>query len=561
MSDRVVTRFAPSPTGYLHVGGARTALFCWLWARKAGGTFILRIEDTDRKRNTPTAIGQVINDLRWLGLNWDEGPEIGGPNGPYLQSQRKNIYDKYTKKLLDEGKAYYCFETESELEALRKQAEAQNKGFVYQRPDHFPSEQDGNMARAEGRPVTIRFAVPHDETIVVSDIVRGEITFSPAEIGDFIIQKSDGFPTYNFACVVDDYLMKITHVIRGQEHLNNTPAQQLLWQALFGDAPLPKYAHMSVTVSDTGGKLSKRERPKALRQNIASQDITVAVEPLTIKAELRRPQIVLEELAEVGNLKPEELQSFIKGKTTPDMPSIDAMAEYIGVHLPEINIVNFFRSGYLPETMVNFLALLGWNPGDNREVMTVSELIESFDLSRLTKSNSLFDRQKLIAFNTEHIRIMPEDKLLEHFRNYLKAINSPVLAADDEMLLRIIRLCEGARTLADIERKSRFLFLNDEAVQYDDKAVEKVLLKGDGIEVLQVIREKLAVMEDLSEQTIEDMLRSLAEERGVGLGKVAQPLRVAICGTTISLPIFDSVQMLGKERTLTRIDLILDKLK
>ncbi len=561
MSDRVVTRFAPSPTGYLHVGGARTALFCWLWARKAGGTFILRIEDTDRKRNTPTAIGQVINDLRWLGLNWDEGPEIGGPNGPYLQSQRKNIYDKYTKKLLDEGKAYYCFETESELEALRKQAEAQNKGFVYQRPDHFPSEQDGNMARAEGRPVTIRFAVPHDETIVVSDIVRGEITFSPAEIGDFIIQKSDGFPTYNFACVVDDYLMKITHVIRGQEHLNNTPAQQLLWQALFGDAPLPKYAHMSVTVSDTGGKLSKRERPKALRQNIASQDITLAVEPLTIKAELRRPQIVLEELAEVGNLKPEELQSFIKGKTTPDMPSIDAMAEYIGVHLPEINIVNFFRSGYLPETMVNFLALLGWNPGDNREVMTVSELIESFDLSRLTKSNSLFDRQKLIAFNTEHIRIMPEDKLLEHFRNYLKAINSPVLAADDEMLLRIIRLCEGARTLADIERKSRFLFLNDEAVQYDDKAVKKVLLKGDGIEVLQVIREKLAVMEDLSEQTIEDMLRSLAEERGVGLGKVAQPLRVAICGTTISLPIFDSVQMLGKERTLTRIDLILDKLK
>jgi glutamyl/glutaminyl-tRNA synthetase len=561
MSDRVVTRFAPSPTGYLHVGGARTALFCWLWARKAGGTFILRIEDTDRKRNTPTAIGQVINDLRWLGLDWDEGPEIGGPNGPYFQSQRKDIYDKYTKKLLDKGKAYYCFETESELEALRKQAEAQNKGFVYQRPDRFPSEQDGNMARAEGRPVTIRFAVPQDETIVVSDIVRGEITFSPAEIGDFIIQKSDGFPTYNFACVVDDYLMKITHVIRGQEHLNNTPAQQLLWRALFNDAPLPKYVHMSVTVSDTGGKLSKRERPKALRQNIERQDITIAVEPLKIKAELQHPQIVLEELAKVGNLKPEELQSFIKGTTTPDMPSVDAMAEYLGVQLPEINIVDFFRSGYLPETMVNFLALLGWNPGDNREVMTVSELIESFDLSRLTKSNSLFDRQKLLAFNTEHIRMTPNDKLLEHFRSYLKAINSPVLAADDEVLLRIIRLCEGARTLTDIERKSRFLFLNDEAVQYDEQAVKKVLLKSDGIKVLQVIREKLAVMEDLSEQTIENMLRSLAEKRGVGLGKVAQPLRVAICGTTISLPIFDSVQMLGKKRTLTRIDMTLNKFR
>jgi len=544
MSDRVVTRFAPSPTGYLHVGGARTALFCWLWAQKAGGTFILRIEDTDRKRNTPTAIGQVINDLRWLGLNWDEGPEIGGPNGPYFQSQRKDIYDKYTKKLLDEGKAYYCFETESELDALRKQAEAQNKGFVYQRPDRLPSEQDVNMARAEGRPVTTRFAVPQDETIVVSDIVRGEITFSPAEIGDFIIQKSDGFPTYNFACVVDDYLMRITHVIRGQEHLNNTPAQQLLWQALFSDAPLPKYAHMSVTVSDTGGKLSKRERPKALRKAIESEQ-----------------NFDVDAVAEASQITTPEVEDFIQGKTMLDIPHIDAMAEYLGVHLPEINIVDFFRSGYLPETIVNFLALLGWNPGDNREVMTVSELIKSFDLSRLTKSNSLFDRQKLIAFNTEHIRMTPEDKLLEHFRNYLKAINSPVLAADDEMLLRIIRLCEGARTLADFERKSRFLFLNDEAVQYDEQAIKKVLLKSDGIEVLQVIREKLAVMEVLSEQTIEDMLRSLAEERRVGLGKVAQPLRVAICGTTVSLPIFDSVQMLGRERTLARIDTALKRFR
>jgi len=336
--------------------------------------------------------------------------------------------------------------------------------------------------------------------------------------------------------------MKITHVIRGQEHLMNTPGQQALWRALFGDSPLPKYAHMSVTVSDTGGKLSKRERPKALRKAIKTmQDIDSG------------------KLAEVGNITPEQLDSFINGKTTPDMPAIDAMAECLGVALPEINIVDFFKSGYLPETMVNFLALLGWNPGDNREIMPVNELIDAFDLSRLTKANSLFDRSKLLAFNTEHIKMASPGKLLQHFRAYLKAVESPVNSSDDEKLLKILKLCEGGRTLADIERKSRFLFLDNNEIQYDNKSVKKVLLKNDGLAVLAIVRDKLAAMEQLTEQAIEDMLRCLAEEKQVGLGKVAQPLRVAICGTTISLPIFESVQMLGKEDTLTRIDTTLKK--
>jgi len=538
----VVTRFAPSPTGYLHVGGARTALFNWLWARRTGGRLILRIEDTDQKRNTPTATQQVMDDLRWLGIQWDEGPEVGGPNGPYLQSQRMEIYDKHVKKLLDEQKAYYCFDTTEELDALRKEAESQKKSFSYSRPKEFPNESDVEKAKAQGRDVTVRFAVPQDVPLVVADMVRGEITFAAGAIGDFIIQKSDGFPTYNFACVVDDYLMKITHVIRGQEHLMNTPGQHALWQALFSDTPLPKYAHMSVTVSDTGGKLSKRERPKALRTAIkATQEINPA------------------KLAEVADITPEQLDSFIKAKSTPDMPAIDAMAEYLGVALPEINIVDFFKSGYLPETMVNFLALLGWNPGDNREIMCVNELIESFDLSRLTKANSLFDRKKLLAFNTEHIKMTPPEKLLQHLRAYLKTVNSPVNSAEDELLLKIIKLCEGARTLADIERKSRFLFLDNNEIEYDKKAVKKVLLKNNGLAVLTIVRDKLAAMEQFTEQAIEDMLRCLAEEKQVGLGKVAQPLRVAICGTTISLPIFESVQMLGKEDTLTRIDTTLKK--
>ena len=537
----VVTRFAPSPTGYLHVGGARTALFNWLWARRTGGTFILRIEDTDQKRNTPTATQQVMDDLRWLGIQWDEGPEVGGPNGPYLQSQRMDIYDKHIKKLLDEQKAYYCFDTQEELDSLRKEAETNKKSFSYPRPKEFPNKSDVEKAKAQGRDVTVRFAVPQNEPLVVEDIVRGEITFAAGEISDFIIQKSDGFPTYNFACVVDDYLMKITHVIRGQEHLMNTPGQQSLWRALFS-SPLPKYVHMSVTVSDTGGKLSKRERPKALRKAIkAMQNIDPG------------------KLAEVGNITSEQLDSFIKSKTTPDMPAIDAMAEYLGVALPEINIVDFFKSGYLPETMVNFLALLGWNPGDNREIMPVNELIDAFDLSRLTKANSLFDRSKLLAFNTEHIKMASPEKLLQHFRAYLKAVESPVNSSDDEKLSKIIKLCEGARTLTDMERKSRFLFLDNNEIKYDNKAVKKVLLKNDGLAVLAIVRDKLAAMDEFTEQAIEDMLRCLAEEKQVGLGKVAQPLRVAICGTTISLPIFESVQMLGKEDTLTRIDTTLKK--
>lgn len=544
MSEPVVTRFAPSPTGYLHVGGGRTALFNWLWARRTGGRFILRIEDTDQKRNTPTAAKQVMTDLRWLGIEWDEGPDVGGPNGPYCQSERRDLYDKYVRQLLDAGKAYYCFETSEDLDAMRQEAEAQKTGFVFRRPAQSPSEEDARKARAEGRPVTVRFAIPQDSPIVVDDLVRGQISFNPAELADFIILKSDGFPTYNFACVVDDRLMEVTHVLRGQEHLMNTPGQQALWQAMFPDAPLPKYAHMSVTVSDSGGKLSKRERPKALR---------AAIQAMT--------GLAAAGLAKAGGISEGDVQAFLAGNSTPDMPAIDAMAKHLGVHLPEINIVDFFKSGYLPETLVNFLALLGWNPGDQREVMTVQELIESFELTRLTKSNSLFDRQKLVAFNTEHLRMLPAERVLKHLRAYLTEVRSPLLKADDETLLRIIRLCEGARTFEDIDKKSRFLFVDDDKIEFDEAAVKKVLLKGGALDILQIVRDRLATMDEYTEQALEEMLRGLATDKQVGLGKVAQPLRVALCGTTISLPIFDSVNLLGKERTLARVDAALKRFR
>ena len=540
MSDKVVTRFAPSPTGYLHVGGARTALFNWLLAKKTGGEFILRIEDTDVKRNTPTAAKQVMDDLKWLGINWDQGPEVGGPNGPYLQSERRDIYDKYLKQLLDEGKAYYCFDTPEELAAIREKATKAQKAIVYQRPATFPTAEDVEKARAEGRSVTVRFAMLQDEAIIVEDIIRGHVKFPPGEFGDFIIQKSDGFPTYHFAVVVDDELMDVTHIIRGQEHLMNTPCHQALQKAL--NFRIPKYAHMSVTVSDSGGKLSKRERPKALRLTINSMQ-----------------SVDKDELAKIGGISVEDVEQFLKNKSVPDMPAIDAIAEHLGVHLPEINVVDFCKSGYLPEGMVNFLALLGWNPGDDREVMPLEEVIAAFDLSRMSKSNSLFDRKKLLSFNTDHIRDLADDKLMARFRAYLELIDSPVANADDELLLKIIKMNDGARTLEQIEQKTRFAFFTNDAIEYDVKAIKKVLLKGTGLEMLKLVRESLAAMEEITPESIEQALRSLAEEKEVGLGKVAQPLRVAICGNTVSPPIFDSVNMLGMENVLARIDITLEK--
>ena len=320
----------------------------------------------------------------------------------------------------------------------------------------------------------------------------------------------------------------------------NTPGHQALQDAL--GFRRPAYAHMSVTISESGGKLSKRERPKQLLKEIKT-----------------RADIDMEKLARIGNISSEELDSFIKGKTIPDMPSVDAMAKFLGIVLPEINVVDFFKNGYLPETMVNFLALLGWNPGDEREIMSLDELIASFDINRLTKANSLFDRKKLLAFNTEHIKITEKGKLLKSFKDYLEVVESPVVAADDKLLGNLLEISMGARTLAEIDKKCRFLFIENDGIEYDKKAVEKVLMKNEGLAVLKIVRDKLAAMEQLSEQVIEDMLRGLAKERQVGLGKVAQPLRVAITGGTVSPPIFDSVRLLGRENTLARIDNTLKK--
>ncbi len=542
----VVTRFAPSPTGYLHVGGARTALFCWLLARRHKGKFILRIEDTDQKRNTPTATQQVIDDLRWLGIDWDEGPDPEdpvkpvGPHGPYLQSLRRDIYDKYLKQLLGAGKAYYCFDTPEEIQALREQAQAEKRTFLYPRPKDYPDAKDAEKARAEGRPITVRFAMPY-EPIAIRDEVRGLVTFNAGEFGDFVILKSDGFPTYHFACVIDDELMKVTHIIRGQEHLMNTPLHQALQQAL--GFRTPTFAHMSVTVSEGGGKLSKRERSKTLLKVIKNAG----------------DSLDLDELARASFTLRTEVDAFINGESTPDGPNLSAMAEHLNIHLPEINVVDFLNSGYLPEALVNFIALLGWSPGDNREIMPIGELIDAFDLSRLIKTNSLFDRQKLVAFNTDHLRMIEPLVLLEHFKKYLAIGSSPMVAADDATLAQILKVCEGARTFADVESKCKFLF--DDDIEFDPKAVKKVLHKQDAPDLLGQTRTALDVLRHWDQKHIHAAIENLCEDNNVGMGKIAQPLRVAITGSTISPGIGDSLVLLGKEKTLKRIDHTLEFIK
>ncbi|PKL47036.1 MAG: glutamate--tRNA ligase [Planctomycetes bacterium HGW-Planctomycetes-1] len=549
-----VTRFAPSPTGYLHIGGARTALFDLLWARKTGGSFILRIEDTDRSRNSLTAAKQVMDDLRWLGIQWDQGPEVGGPAEPYYQSQRLDIYNRYIEQLLAADKAYYCFDTADELDQMRKKAAEKKQNFVYPRPSKFPDSADVEKAKAAGRDVMVRFCMP-DEEVIVDDVVRGQVKFGGKDISDFIILKSDGFPTYHFACVIDDELMGITHVIRGQEHLMNTPGHIALQKALGFKTPV--YAHMSITVSEGGGKMSKRDRAKVLKDAIKKTE-----------------GLDKEKLASIGGISAEELDKFITGDSMPDNPAVDAMAEFLNVELPEVNIVDFFKSGYLPQALVNFIALLGYSPslanspktrprlaGEAgppvaQEILTLQELIDTFDPSRFNKTNSLFDRKKLQAFNMEHMKLLGEDELLSRYKDFLKVVKSPAAGADDALLKRILKASEGARTLADIDHKSRFLFTEDGKIEYNSKDVEKVLLKnnGEGLAMLAELKTLLSLLPVLNEETIEKMLRGLAEEKKVGLGKVAQPLRVAICGTTVSLPIFESIDMLGLDATIRRIE-------
>jgi glutamyl-tRNA synthetase len=485
----VRVRFAPSPTGYLHIGGARTVLFNWLVARKTGGTFVLRIEDTDRTRHVEDSVRKILDDLRWLGLMWDEGPEVGGDYGPYFQGERLDIYNQHLRQLLESGDAYYALETPEELAALREKAKAEGKVFCYQRPDPIPTMAQGEAARREGRQVVVRFKMPAEEITVIDEIL-GDVTLAGDQLEDFVLQKGDGYPTYHFACVVDDALMKITHVLRGQEHLMNTPRHIALQRALGFDTP--RYAHLPVIFNIDGSKMSKRDKERAIAR---------------------------------------------------------------GEKPPEIDVHDFRASGYLPEAVINFISLLGWSPGDDRERFTADELVDAFDVRRIGKSNARFDREKLLSFNTDWaVRVTPQ-RLLEAFKDYLEVKESPMRRFEEATLAHILECCKGFRTFDELINKTSFLYKTDEEIEYQPKAVKKVLARkeGAGFAMLEYLLPRLEAQEDYSIKAMESFFEQACKEQDTKLGNVAQPVRVAITGTMISPPIFDSLAMLGKQRTVSRI--------
>jgi glutamyl/glutaminyl-tRNA synthetase len=533
-SQSVVTRFAPSPTGYLHVGGARTALFNWLLARHTGGKYLLRIEDTDLARSTEQATVQLLDDLRWLGLNWDN-PEL------VYQSKRLTEYNQIFDDLIARGLAYEAFETRDELDAMRAALEKQKRQFVYRRRDLSADEIARN--KSEGRPSVIRFAMPLKE-YRFTDQVLGEIVLPPGEVQDFVIRKADGMPTYHFAVVVDDEAMQVTHVLRGQEHVKNTFNHIALQDAL--GYRRPAYAHLTTIQNPDGSKMGKRDRDKAVRQRTQEW--------------MRSSKTPADQLATLVKLDMARLEDWLRdSKKQLDIPEQQALMHVIGLRssdLPEVLVHDFRKNGYLPETLLNFIALLGWSPGGNKEHMTMAEMVELFSIDRIGKANPKFDRAKLISFNTEAAARLPQDRLLAAFKDYLAANpESPAGAATDEQLRKLLQMKKGFRTFCEVDEPARFLFVADDQIDYDPQSVAKTLEKnnGEGMNVLRDVLPVLSAVEDWQHDVLDAAIKSYGEQKSLGLGKIAQPIRVAVSGTMISPPIFDSLEFLGKERTLARI--------
>src|SRR5688572_142650 len=411
----VVSRFAPSPTGYLHVGGARTALFAWLLARHEGenGKFLLRIEDTDLARSTEQATTQLLEDLRWLGLHWDNTEMV-------FQSKRTHVYDPIIESLISRNLAYKAYDTREELDAMREIAKREKRQFIYRRRDLTAEEI--KRYEAEGRPTVVRFAMPVRE-YRFQDAVLGEIVLPPEEVQDLVIRKEDGMPTYHFAVVVDDAEMGVTHILRGQEHTKNTFSHIALQEAL--GYPRPVYAHLSTIQNLDGSKMGKRDRDKKIRQSAQ----------LWMKSSKKSGP----ELAAAASLATSRLESWLSdSKQQFDLPEQSAVMRVIGLSdndLPEILVHDFRKKGYLAPALLNFLALLGWNPGGDKELMSIEEMTRLFAIDGVGKSNAKFDRTKLLAFNTQHAERTPPRDLVPAFRAYLEVNpESPLNQASDEQL-------------------------------------------------------------------------------------------------------------------------------
>ncbi|MCZ6734400.1 MAG: glutamate--tRNA ligase [Planctomycetota bacterium] len=577
-SGLIRTRFAPSPSGHLHVGGARTALFCWALAQAEGGAFILRVEDTDRRRSSDAAARAILEDLKWLGIRWDEGPEYegwgGGDSGPYHQSQRVDLYRRYAEQLIEQGDAYRAFETPQELDAARAAAQAVGRGYRYDRASLRLDDDTIRRYLGENRPYVVRFKVPDEGEITVRDEVRGEVRVSVEELDDFVILKADGYPTYHFAVVVDDELMRVTHVIRGQEHLPNTPRHVLLQDAL--GFRRPTYAHISLILNPDGSKMSKREKAKVAhkaakeyldgksadeRDSWIARLVSLDKKPGELLPDDKRRHTHL--ALPVDHLFTEDefatfYERFIDSEND-EVGIAHVIADDLGIGLPEVDVQDFRLSGYLPEVLINYLALLGWSPGNDIEKFDRAFLVTHFDLDRLIKSHAKFDRQKLLAFNLDAIQAMSpkqfRDLWYAHCRQYHPEFVEKLSGEQFDMLAAANH--SRSKTLEDTIKSSRFFLMADDAIEYEQtKGVRKALCTGEpsGYDHLAAIKPLLADLTDWTKDAIEHALNNYAQEHAEGkLGKVAQPLRIAVSGGTVSPAIFDTLAILGREAVVNRI--------
>ncbi|MCA9566792.1 MAG: glutamate--tRNA ligase [Myxococcales bacterium] len=541
--SRVRTRFAPSPTGSLHVGGARTALYCWLFARRHEGDFLLRIEDTDRARSTEEATRGILRDMRWLGLAWDEGPEVGGPCAPYFQSERLELYQEHVRALLESGHAYEAWESRDELDALRRVAEAAKENFRFRRREPYTATELQTF-REEGRKPVVRLKAP-PHAITVDDVVVGTMSQAADEIEDVVILKADGFPTYHFGVVVDDHTMAITHVLRGQEHLMNTPKHLAILEALGWDSPV--HAHLPIIFNLSGSKMSKRDKAKAARDGL--RDLQ--------KAE-GRPADDWAWFASRIDVDAVALHRFMK-KKSDDVALATTIAAELGLDLPMIEVMDFRRGGYLAEALLNYLALLGWSAGDDRERYTLEELAEAFSLERVNKQPAKFDPVKLQAMNADWLRDLDRPRYLEALHQWFEVVDTPLARLSEDDLSTVIDLFQSrARTFVDLEKQSAFL--RAAPTSWDEKDVAKHIRKGGGLEHLTQARAALADVGRWEADSIERAFQRLCEASGKGLGKYAQPVRIAIAGCAVTPSLWQTLAALDREDVLARIDRALEHL-
>ncbi len=476
----VRVRFAPSPTGYLHIGGARTALYNWLFARHEGGTFILRLEDTDQSRLVSGAVQAIYDGLLWLGLQWDEGPDVGGQYGPYVQSERLDIYRQHAEQLLANGHAYRCFCTTERLEELREYQKLNKLPPGYDRRCRNLSDDEIQANVRAGVPSTVRVKVPLDGQTRFEDEVRGPVVYENQVLDDFVILKSDGFPTYHLANVIDDHLMKISHVIRGEEWIPSTPKHVLLYRAFGWEDGMPKFVHVPSILAPGGGKLSKRRGAAA--------------------------------------------------------------------------VTDFEDMGFIPEAVRNFIALLGWSPGEDREKMTLDEMIDLFTVDRINPKGAIFDEQKLEWLNSEYFKEMPATELLPRVKPlWISSGLIPESYAHEhaDYLLAVVELFKSRmHRTTDFVELAGFCFRDPE--EFDEKARNKHW-KPEAATWLRSLADRFAVLDSFTEASTEQALRECADEHEAGAGKLIHPTRLAVSGLSFGPGLFELLALLGQKRVVRRM--------